>query len=139
MGDFSVLDAAERHFAARRELKRIEVKEWQSEDGAPGEVFYYDPPNVYERNKVLRYLDPETGAIDPDGQLACFMVRARKSDGSPLVSPATWDKSFERLSKTIDPAVLTKIVAKMGGAVGSLGGLSLEDAEKNSATGPETS
>ena len=121
----TILDNAEKHFASLRVLKEIKVEEWD------GSVFYYDPPNIAERNKVLEFYDAQKDRFSPDALIAMFMVRARNQDGSPVFSRATWDESFKRVQNHYDPDVVQKVCNEMGGILSVFGRIKPEEAEKN--------
>lgn len=121
----SILDAAEKHFASLRVLKEVKVEKWG------GSVFYYDPPSIAERNKVLEYYDAAKDRFSPDALIAMFMVRARKEDGTPMFSRAGWDESFKRVSNNYDPDVVQYICNEMGGIISVFGRVKPEEAEKN--------
>jgi len=117
-----ILERAEKHFAARRELREIEVPEWE------GSVFFYDPPNVRERSAILECFDREKGRFSPDVVAVAFMARVRNEKGQSLFSQVAWAEQKRRVLDFYDPDVLERIVAEMGGL---LDGPDLEEAEKN--------
>lgn len=121
----SILDNAKKHFESSRQLKEIKVAEWD------GSVYYYDPPNMAERNKVLEMYDAEKDRFSPDAITMMFMVRARNEEGQLLFSRAAFDESFRQVSQNFDPSVIQRITRDMGGLLSIFGGVSHEEAEKN--------
>jgi hypothetical protein len=121
----SLIDNAQKHFESQRTLKKIEVPEWG------GAYYYFDPPNLAERNKVLEHYDAERDRFSTDAMTEMFMVRGRKEDGSPLFSRAAWDESFKQVSQNFDPTVVQRVCHAMGGIFSIFGGVTSEEAEKN--------
>lgn len=123
--DQSILEAAKAQFAAKRELKEIEVPEWG------GSIFYYVPPSVRERSRVLECYDRHTSSFSPDTAAVCFMARARDKNGHRLFSDVGWEREKAEVLDKYDPDVVDRVVREMGGFLSALGTVTIEDAEKN--------
>lgn len=121
-----ILEQAEKHFGEKRELREIEVPEWG------GSVYYYDPPSVRDRCRILECFDREKRTFSADVMVVAFMSRARDADGKPLFTNAGWREAKRRVLDFYDPDVLERVVMEMGGLNASLGKVTPEDAAKNS-------
>lgn len=118
----SILDNAVKHFSGQRQLKQVDVPEW---DGA---VFFYEPQNLEELCIVQRYFDPKNGGFSPEALAATFVSRARDEKGELLFSRRLFDEHMKQVVRDYDPNVVARVATKM---IGAAQPLSLEDAEKN--------
>jgi hypothetical protein len=121
----TILDNAEAHFAAKRELREIKVPEWE------GSVFFYDPPSVRDRCAILECFDRKEGGFNADVMVVAFMARAWDKDGMLLFKQAGWAEQKKTVLDKFDPDVIERFVMEMGGVYAGLGNVTLEDAEKN--------
>ena len=99
----TILAKAKEHFNSQLsgELKSLEVPEW-------GSTIYYKPMNIVQRDKIMKHaLNNELGAA----AVEAVILRSLKEDGSRVFKDA--DKVD--LTRQVDPKVVDRIFAEMGG------------------------